>query len=287
MQPGITRPDIQTQAPTGLLATQPGGEALTTALGTEFGPQAMQGLLAQMQPAGGMKPTSAMQNIAAATGALPGTPEFQQAMNDYMMKAQTQIDMGNKFITPQQAQQIRGPKNQMPPIGSTWESLAGQGYSFVSPQELKEQRERGETLGSIEQSFGTYKSMAKEYGAMPAWQAFTDPEKYNKFTAAYADLQLEIKELANLGVLAGPDMDLIERVVQDPTSIRSNLAQYYSGKNPLAGQLDIVEQKIEAAKKRAEEKYGKDWRKAARKPSANKAIGDMTDAELEAIIRGD
>ena len=105
----------------------------------------------------------------------------------------------------------------------------------------------------------------------------TEPEDYNKLTASYAQLQLEFKELAKLGVLTGPDMGLIESVMQDPTSIRSNAAAYYSGKNPLINQLGIVGEKLATARKRAAERYGKNWRQKKR------GLLDMTDAELQAI----
>ena len=217
-----------------------------------------------------------MQNLAAA-GYQQGTPQYQQAVKDYIQKPNTQINLGAKNITAQDAQQMRNDKDEMPPIGMNWKEAGDAGFRFINKQEETKAGEHQEMIGSMQQSFDTYKDILTKQGVMAPWKMMTDPENYNKLTAAYAQLQLEFKELAKLGVLTGPDMGLIESVMQDPTSIRSNTAAYYSGKNPLINQLGIVGDKLATARKRAAERYGKNWRQKKR------GLLDMSDAELRAI----
>ena len=155
---------------------------------------------------------------------------------------------------------MRDDKGKMPPIGMNWEQAGESGFRFINKQEEEKAGEQKEIIGSMAQSLGTYKSLLKKQGAMNTVDMFTDPADYNKLSAAYGQLQLEFKELAKLGVLAGPDMDLIERVMIDPTSLRANAIQVFSDKDALYKQLDIVEDKLNSARKRAVARYGKNWK---------------------------
>jgi len=241
-------------------------EMLTTPGYQNFG---MQGL---MSSGGSVKPTSLMQNIAAG-GLKQGTPEYQKFMLDKLQQASTQINMGGKYITSADAQQMRNDKQQMPPIGMTWADAEKSGFRFVNKQEIEKAGSEKEVIGSMQQSLDVYKDLLKKQGSMNVVDMFTDATDYAKLDAAYGQLQLEYKELAKLGVLTGPDMGLIERVMVDPTGIKANAIQYFSGKDSLYNQLDIVGEKLTAARKRAEARYGKNWRNV----SKNKTVkfGDL------------
>ena len=70
----------------------------------------------------GQKPTSLMQNLTAA-GYKQGTPEYFQAMKDYLAKAQTQINMGktgDAIIPVPELMKMRTPNGGRPPIGTTY-----------------------------------------------------------------------------------------------------------------------------------------------------------------------
>lgn len=231
------------------------GGLLTTPGYENMGSQGLQGLLATRAP----KPTSVMQNLSAA-GYNQGTPEYQAAMKDYLTKAQTQINMGSKHITAADAQKMRNSKNEMPPIGMTYEDAGQAGFGYINPAEETEIRTQSETLGSMKNSLDTYEDIVTGTGTMAPWQMLQDPIKYNALTSAYSSLQLEYKELVKLGVLTGPDMGLIEAVIQDPTSIKANLQEMVSGKKISKKQLDTVRGKLNAGVKRAEARYGKNWR---------------------------
>ena len=155
---------------------------------------------------------------------------------------------------------MRNNEGEMPPIGMNWQQAGQAGFRFINKQEEEKAGEQKEIIGSMEQSLGTYKTLLKKQGAMNVVDMFRNPSDYNKLSAAYGQLQLEYKELAKLGVLAGPDMDLIERVMIDPTSLRANATQIFADKESLYKQLDVVEDKLTAAKKRAEARFGKNWR---------------------------
>lgn len=74
--------------------------------------------------------------------------------------------------------------------------------------------------------------------------------------SAYAAMQLEIKELEQLGVLAGPDMELIERVLSDPLSFKGKLYEFFGGKDGFKAQMQLVRDKIKAARATADRLYG-------------------------------
>jgi len=232
-------------------------------------PQANIDLIKGLMSTQQQKPTSLMQNIEAA-GYRAGTPEYQQAVKDYLVKPNTQINLGAKNITSSDAQQMRNDKGQMPPIGMNWQQAGQAGYRFINKQEEEKAGEQKEIIGSMQQALDAYKTTLKKQGAMNIVDMFTSPGEYNKLSAAYGQLQLEYKELAKLGVLTGPDMGLIERVMIDPVSIRANAVEYFAN-DALYDQLDIVGEKLNAARKRAEARFGKNWR------SANKTVkfGDL------------
>ena len=77
---------------------------------------------------------------------------------------------------------------------------------------------------------------------------------------AYTELLLQAKDEANLGVLTGPDMDLLENMYADPTAVINTWIQ---DKEPgaLEAQLDLISQKILRErgyiKKRYRQKDGK------------------------------
>lgn len=264
------------------------GGLLTTPGYEQIGAQGLRELIGS----GGQKPTSLMQNVLAM-GHQPGTPEYQKAITDAVMKPSTRIDMGAKYITPADAKQLRGPNGETPPVGALWSDLIGKGYRFVDPTKETAAGARQETLGSMEHSLDTYEKILKEQGAMNITQMFSDPAKYAKLKAAYGDLLLETKELAKLGVLAGPDMDLMEQLMIDPTSIKANVMQFASNKDEIPKQLEVIRDKLTAARKRAVSRYGKNWRTNSAAPSLiggvpakTNSVETLSDEELRAIAEG-
>lgn len=73
------------------------------------------------------------------------------------------------------------------------------------------------TLSNMGKTVNNYRTVLDKLGpqmALGRWNAVDE----QKLKSAYKALQIDIKDLAELGVLAGPDMQLIEDWVQDPTT---------------------------------------------------------------------
>lgn len=66
-----------------------------------------------------------------------------------------------------------------------------------------------------------------------------------KLTSQYRNLQLQLKELFNLGVLNGPDLELMNQVLIDPTSYGANIL----GKDRIVASMDEVQRFIENKEK--------------------------------------
>lgn len=95
------------------------------------------GLLGQMMPKP-TDPTTLQQNLLAA-GLQPGTPEFQRAMMQAVLKPQTVVQMpqSEKTISVSDAQRMRDANGNTPPIGMTFGEAAASGFRIVSPVDDK------------------------------------------------------------------------------------------------------------------------------------------------------
>ena len=91
-----------------------------------LGPDYAKQMMAQRQP----KQTTLMQNLIAA-GLQPGTPEFQAAMMQGVMRPQIQIGPTEKPYSPSDLARMQGPGGGAPPIGLTPSEAARQGYSVT------------------------------------------------------------------------------------------------------------------------------------------------------------
>jgi hypothetical protein len=77
-----------------------------------------------------------------------------------------------------------------------------------------------------------------------------------KITAARTDLMMEMKELFDLGVLTGPDMDLLTAIVADPTSFNPSSEGIWMGAEGYNAQFDVIENKLATARKLLDEQFG-------------------------------
>lgn len=118
------------------------------------------------------------------------------------------------------------------------------------PARDKEGRAAWENVARAEDSFGRYRGLLERHGVelMPGADKLA-------LSGAYQDLLLEMKELYNLGVLNGPDLEIMQKVLKDPTAASS---AGYRG-STILNQLDtVVKPKLEAARRRAQRLYGED-----------------------------
>lgn len=100
-----------------------------------------------------------------------------------------------------------------------------------------------DTADKMEQALDAYWSVLKRTGTK-----IRPGADQMELGSAYSALQLEYKELAALGVLAGPDMDLIESVLQDPTTLKGAALEKFGGLSGYKKQLDLVRGKLNASR---------------------------------------
>ena len=87
-----------------------------------------------------------------------------------------------------------------------------------------DRRKRGEALSNVAAALDSFENNLKVTGA----QIMPSAEK-DALQTDYENLQLQLKELFNLGVLNGPDLALMRRIIQDPTSIQGRALSAGSG----------------------------------------------------------
>lgn len=192
-----------------------------------------------------LKLTSVQQNLLAA-GVRPGSPEWNQALKDYINKPRSSVTVNTGQTLPA-GWEYRDPSD--PSAG--WKPISGGPHD---PAASKEGRDESATIARSANAVDAYVAEIDATGGPTVM-----PGK-NKLTlgAAHTNLLMEMKELYNLGVLNGPDLVLMEKVLIDPTAI-STSAQGYKAED-LKDQIDaIVRPKIEQAKSRYAEKYGRPY----------------------------
>ena len=163
---------------------------------------------------------------------------------------------------------------QRPPAGQTVNVT--QIRAPVDPAMEAKKRVTWETIGNVEDAYGRYRKLILETGP-----TLIPGESKLVLSAGYADLMLQLKELAKLGVLAGPDMEIMAQIIKDPTKLG---AQMYD-RDSLLAQLDqVLGPKVQAARGRTVSLYGE----ALLKPFSYDGIPLITtQEEHDALEAGD
>ena len=107
-----------------------------------------------------------------------------------------------------------------------------------------------EMQGAVEQKWEAYKTTLQKIG--PTINPFT--ADYKELRSAYTAVMLALKDAANLGVLAGPDLDLLHDWLQDPTSVMAQIGHI----NPdyLMADVNKIDKTIGANRKRLNQQFG-------------------------------
>jgi hypothetical protein len=110
-------------------------------------------------------------------------------------------------------------------------------------------------FAKITSAIQSYRQVIKETGAN-TWSGATPfpTEAATKMNTAYNNVALLAKgeELYNLGVLNGPDLDIIRRTLADPSTFKG----VTSSVKELNGQIDMVEKILNKAMEAARKQYG-------------------------------
>lgn len=141
------------------------------------------------------------------------------------------------------------------PVGATMNDLKSLGEQVIPVNQEQIDLQKGfdekwaedvKTYDSMTKSINSYKEILNKTGT----KIVPDADKL-KLQAEYTNMLMGAKDLFELGVLTGPDMDLLQTVAEDPTSILGN----YVGKDALIEQLAAIESKVNNSKKIAARAY--------------------------------
>lgn len=111
--------------------------------------------------------------------------------------------------------------------------------------------------------------------------------KNDALSTAHRNLQMQMKELYNLGVLNGPDLDLMNEILLDPTDISSNLLG--------AVGLGNMNERIPANIKRVREMMRQLAEPGLQQlgieperlmPQQKRSLGEMSDEEIKQMLLG-
>jgi hypothetical protein len=141
-----------------------------------------------------------------------------------------------------------------PPPGAPPEAASSQIIPTpISERISTEANKAFERMDKLLGVFDKYKSLLEKHGASPVPLTIANKE----LGASYTALLLELKELANLGVLSGQDEKLIKQWAADPTTIMAAAGEAIHGKEYLMADVNILEQMIQRAKTSLESRMGK------------------------------
>lgn len=151
-------------------------------------------------------PTSLQQNLGAA-GLRPGTPEFQAAMLKAINKPQVQINQPS--LPPGFYAQDPNDLSQgvLPIPGSP------QDPSSPTTQQRNVAAKAKQTFTAVNKQLDDYKALLEKHGS-----EVIPGKARDELSTRQTQLLLDLKELNNLGVLNGPDLEIMERLLIDPTA---------------------------------------------------------------------
>lgn len=196
---------------------------------------------------------TSLQKDLIAAGLKPGTPEYHEAIMQAINRPGTTVNVGSDMKLPANFMWTNpdNPLEGMKPIpGSPADPKSEQ----FEKGKIKEGRDTFAKLDQVQQSVDSYEELIGQHGS-----ELVPGESKTKLAAAHTDLLMELKELYNLGVLNGPDYDLMLKIVNDPTSMSTNASSLIGGmfgQNPLKAQLNVVREKLKGARERAGKLYG-------------------------------
>lgn len=163
--------------------------------------------------------------------------------------------------------------------GMTFTDIPGTGQSAA---DLKLYKQGNAKFDRIETALNAYSELIEKHGS----QLFPDEGK-NKLKTAYTDLQMELKELFNLGVLNGPDLAILEKALTDPTTFTASVHEMWDD-SIFKNQVSHFRNKLNSARKTHNESYGNPNAQPAQDSGqitipTDKPLSEMTDEELDAL----
>ena len=155
-------------------------------------------------------PTGLMQNVEAG-GMAPGSPEYQAMIQKVLTQPKTQVTVNQPKLPP----------GYMPrdPSGDLSKGVVPTPGGPADPATLTTKQRNDlslarKTAGSLTKQFDRYEKLVKKYGSevIPGVAADQLAQQRNS-------IMLEMKELFNLGVINGPDLEILSKIILNPTSV--------------------------------------------------------------------
>ena len=124
---------------------------------------------------------------------------------------------------------------------------------------------------ALDQGLDDYLKLIEKHGVEVA------PGKgQDSLLTARRDLQLQAKELFNLGVLNGPDLQLMDELLIDPTSIKNAAVQFLGG----GSVVDRARSNVAQLKRQFERLRRASTIEGAKRPNLGGSSEELTDEEL-------
>lgn len=162
----------------------------------------------------------------------------------------------------------------------------------LTPQEAIQPSGVGEEsqLNSAARSFQGFMKSLDDYektfndGGSTMWPG----ARKDELGIAHRDLQMQMKELYNLGVLNGPDLDLMNQILIDPTTVGGNVLDVLGGDRDMEKRIPAnIAQVRELMLNRttpALQQIGIDPQRLM--PAQNRDLGAMSDEDLLKALMG-
>ncbi|SME89474.1 hypothetical protein [Desulfovibrio gilichinskyi] len=126
-------------------------------------------------------------------------------------------------------------------------AIVGPGGVNLSATEVRDNRKALNAAEGVSKSLDRLESLVDKYGWEPSTGFNTDTVA--TLDSAHRSVQMEMKELLNLGVLNGPDLDLMDQMLISPTDVPTNPLKWADRKKAIKSSYAEVRKFLERKKK--------------------------------------
>lgn len=176
-----------------------------------------------------------------ATGGAPiqkqQTPD-SVASNETTRRGQNMTDARGREANALKAQEIQ--MGGKPPPGYRWNGPNLEAIPGGPGDKLPESQQKQVVgVNNLSNAISEYREELKKFGALDA----ASPDKRAAMGTKYNNMMLQAKEAYNLGVLNGPDLDILTAVITDPRSLKGVITSK-DALDKQASELDRIMQGI-------------------------------------------
>jgi len=194
-----------------------------------------------------------------ATGGAPiqkqQTPD-SVASNETTRRGQNMTDARGREANALKAQEIQ--MGGKPPPGYRWNGPNLEAIPGGPGDKLPESQQKQVVgVNNLSNAISEYREELKKFGALDA----ASPDKRAAMGTKYNNMMLQAKEAYNLGVLNGPDLDILTAVITDPRSLKGVITSK-DALDKQASELDRIMQGIGQVSGQARQPQNKPGRSA-------------------------